>query len=92
MKLAAPGLDDTAQEQDNGPHMPTQWTLVTSPARKAAALVSMDCMGAIGQRNLRRRVFDGERDEKDPPGHKTDEGDGHEDPWAARDTFRDHGS
>ena len=35
---------DTAHEHDSGPHMPTQWMLVTMPAMKAAALVSIGIM------------------------------------------------
>ena len=83
MKLEAPGFDETAQEHDSGPHMPTQWMLVTSPARKAAALVSMACMdGACNERNFRRRIFDRERDEEHPPDDEAGECDSDEDPRA----------
>jgi len=92
MKLDVPGLDEIAQEHDSGPHMPTQWTLVTSPAKKAAALVSMVCMdGARDERDFRRCVFDRERDEEDPPEHEGGESDGDEKPRTAGDAFWDHG-
>ena len=91
MKPDAPGFAETAQEQDNGPHMPTQCTLVTSPARKAAALVSMACMNAAGDhRHLRRSVFDSEIDETHPPGDESGEGDCHDEPGAGGKALGDH--
>lgn len=97
MKLSAPGFDETAQEQDSGPHMPTQWTLVTRPAMNAAALVSMLAIsmsglasfGQLDALHFWRAILNGKGDERHPDGDKGQEGQDGQEPRLIEENLSD---
>jgi hypothetical protein len=74
--------------------MPMQCRLVTRPAKKAAALVSMLGMtrydaGNRSKGNGLRLVLDGQVDKKDPESHEGPEEEDNQQPWFTGQSFWD---
>lgn len=96
MKFSAPEREETAQEQDSGPHMPTQWTLVTRPAMKAAALVSMLAISVsrgpfdeLDPLHLRWPILNSKGDESHPDSHKGQKGQNGKEPGLIEENLSD---